>query len=148
MYQSLEAKFEGTAQQATMAEATASLASQQAEVVKLHNTRLQNELAVANQTVADLSLRLLAQEITSFNGILVWKIADFNRSYEEARSGRKTSLYSPPFFTSRHGYKVCARVYPNGDGVGKNSHLSIFFVVMRGEFDSLLLWPFHYKASA
>lgn len=62
-------------------------------------------------------------------------------------SGRSISIYSSPFYTSRHGYKMCGRVYPNGDGMGKNSHLSLFFVVMRGEYDALLSWPFRQRVT-
>lgn len=40
---------------------------------------------------------------------------------------------------------MCDRVYLNGDGMGRGSHLSLFFVVMRGEYDSLLSWPFQQK---
>ena len=40
----------------------------------------------------------------------------------------QVSLYSPPFYTSRHGYKACARIYPNGDGSGKNHYLSLFLL--------------------
>ena len=47
----------------------------------------------------------------------------------------------------RHGYKMCARIYLNGDGMGNNSHLSLFFVVMRGPFDGLLQWPFKQKVT-
>ena len=43
------------------------------------------------------------------------------------------------------GYKACTRIYLNGDGMGKNSHVSLFFVLMRGEFDALLPWPFQQK---
>ena len=96
---------------------------------------------------AEFDLRLLSQETTSFEGVLIWKIPDFNRHFEEARTGKMPSLYSPPFYTSRHGYKTCARVYLYGDGVGKSSHMSVFFVVMRGEFDALLPWPFHQKVT-
>ena len=33
----------------------------------------------------------------------------------------------------------------NGDGFGKGSHLSLFFVVMRGDYDALQTWPFQKK---
>ncbi len=46
---------------------------------------------------------------------------------------------------SRFGYKMCARIYLNGDGQGKGSHVSLFFVVMRSEYDALLTWPFPCK---
>ena len=55
------------------------------------------------------------------------------------------SLYSAPFYTSRHGFKMCAKIYLNGDGLGKNTHMSFFFVVMRGPVDELLPWTFKQK---
>lgn len=42
---------------------------------------------------------------------------------------------------------MCLRAYFNGDGSGKNTHFSLFFVVMRGQFDALLRWPFRQKVS-
>lgn len=39
------------------------------------------------------------------------------------------------------------KVYPNGDGMGRGTHLSLFFVVMKGEYDSLLPWPFRQKVT-
>ena len=96
---------------------------------------------------SEFNQRLLALETTSYSGVFVWKIPTFRHFLEEARSGRKTSLYSPPFYTSRSGYKMCGRIYPNGDGSGKGTHLSFFFVMMKGEFDALLTWPFRQKVS-
>ena len=52
------------------------------------------------------------------------------------------SIYSPPYFTSPQGYQMCTRVYLNGDGIGKGTHISVFFVLMKLEHDSLLQWPF------
>lgn len=40
---------------------------------------------------------------------------------------------------------MCLRIYLNGDGTGRGSHLSLFFVVMRGHSDALLKWPFNQK---
>lgn len=51
----------------------------------------------------------------------------------------------PAFYTARYGYKVCLRVYLNGDGTGKGTHVSLFFVVMKGDYDALLPWPFRHK---
>jgi len=42
---------------------------------------------------------------------------------------------------------MCLRVYLNGDGMGKGSHVSVFFVVMRGNYDALLRWPFRQKVT-
>jgi len=40
-----------------------------------------------------------------------------------------------------------ARVYLNGDAAGKTTHLSLFFVVGRGDFDALLRWPFSQRVT-
>ena len=87
----------------------------------------------------ELELRIQLLERATYNGVLLWKIDEFDRS--------NSSIYSTPFYTSRHGYKMCARIYLNGDGMGKNTHLSFFFVVMRGPFDGLLQWPFKQKVT-
>lgn len=42
---------------------------------------------------------------------------------------------------------MCARLYLNGDGMGKGTHVSLFFVVMRGQYDALLKWPFRQKVT-
>ena len=95
----------------------------------------------------DQELRLQLLERATYNGVLLWKIDDFARRRKEAVDGVTMSLYSIPFYTSRHGYKMCARVYLNGDGMGKGTHLSFFFVVMKGPFDALLPWPFKQKVT-
>nr|QNG39869.1 tumor necrosis factor receptor associated factor 3B [Andrias davidianus] len=97
--------------------------------------------------LADMDERLQLLETTSYDGKLVWKISDYSRRKQEAACGKTASLYSQPFYTSAAGYKMCARVYLNGDGIGKGTHLSAFFVLMKGEFDSLLPWPFQQKVT-
>lgn len=42
---------------------------------------------------------------------------------------------------------MCARIYLNGDGMGKGTHVSLFFVIMRGQYDALLRWPFRQKVT-
>ena len=50
--------------------------------------------------------------------------------------------FSPPFYTHPQGYKMCLKVYANGSGKGKGTHLSVYAYLMRGEFDDHLKWPF------
>ena len=37
---------------------------------------------------------------------------------------------------------MCLRMYLNGDGEGKGTHVSMFLVIMKGNFDALMPWPF------
>ncbi|XP_067895067.1 TNF receptor-associated factor 3 isoform X2 [Heterodontus francisci] len=111
--------------------------------VKRHDSLL----SVHDVRLADMDLRFQVLETASYNGKLIWKIRDYTRRKQEAVSGKTLSLYSQPFYTGYFGYKMCARVYLNGDGMGKGTHLSLFFVVMRGEYDALLPWPFKQKVT-
>ena len=52
---------------------------------------------------------------------------------------------SQPFYTHLQGYRMCLNVDVSGYGIGEGTHniISVFFVIMRGEFDHQLKWPFH-----
>lgn len=108
---------------------------------------IEHNLALRNVTVQDIEEHVRQEQFSTYDGILLWKVTEVARRTEEARSGQQSSIYSPCFYTSRHGYKMCARLYLNGDGMGKGTHLSLFFVLMRGEFDALLRWPFRQKVT-
>ncbi|XP_074613277.1 TNF receptor-associated factor 2-like isoform X1 [Acropora palmata] len=108
---------------------------------------IEHALALRNVTLADLEEYVKKQEFLSYDGQLTWKITEYARKRSEAVNGQKVSFYSPSFYTSRYGYKMCARIYLNGDGMGRGTHISLFFVVMRGEYDAILRWPFRQKVT-
>jgi TNF receptor-associated factor 3 len=92
----------------------------QDRTISLHEMRL-----------SELDLRLQCAETANYEGVLIWKIGGYADRKQKAKEGRIISLYSQPFYTSRYGYKMSARIYLNGDGVGKNTHISLFFVIMQ-----------------
>ena len=106
---------------------------------------LEHTLSARNFAISELEEYVNQEQFSSFDGMLIWKITDFTRRRNEAITGQNASTYSPCFYTSRHGYKMCARIYLNGDGKGKGTHISVFFVIMRGQYDALLRWPFRQK---
>ena len=108
---------------------------------------LEHTLGMRNVLLADLEEQVKQKEVSSYSGVLLWKISDFARKRQEAVCGRQVSLYSPCFYSSSYGYKMCVRLYLNGDGMGRGTHISIFFVVMRGQYDALLRWPFRQKVT-
>ena len=107
--------------------------------------RNEHQLALHDIQLSDQDMQIQMLEATSYNGTYIWKIDRYSLRFQEAVAGKTLSIYSPPFYVGRFGYKVCARLYPNGDGIGNGTHMSIFFVVMRGEYDALLPWPFLQK---
>lgn len=78
---------------------------------------------------------------------MTWKIPTFSEREADAACGKYPSIFSLPFYAGRYGYKLCLRLYPVGDGTGRNTHLSLFLVVMMGEHDSLLGWPLNCRVT-
>ena len=68
--------------------------------------------------------------------------AQFTISEYSKRKQFNNQYYSPPFTTSPQGYRLCLRVYTNGNGSGKGNHLTIHAVIMKGQHDDRLQWPF------
>ena len=84
---------------------------------------MSHSLALRNVMLTDLDEYVRQQEVSSHDGILLWKITEFAKKRQDTVSGHQTSFYSPCFFTSRCGYKMCARIYFNGDGI-REGHIS------------------------
>jgi len=100
-----------------------------------------------NGLLNDDGLKVNMLAVRNINGILIWKLNEVEKRIEEARTGKILSLYSPPFFTSLHGYRMCLRLYLDGDGQGKGTHVSLFLVIMKSNNDNLLSWPFKQKVT-
>ena len=105
-------------------------------------TTIQASITEINHTYEEVSLTLQILQATSYNGKYIWKIPDITRRRRDAVTGKTVSLYSAPFYTDRFGYRMCLRVYLDGDGSGKGCYISYFLTIMKGEYDALLEWPF------
>ncbi|XP_033736048.1 TNF receptor-associated factor 3-like isoform X3 [Pecten maximus] len=81
--------------------------------------------------------------IANHTGVFIWKL----QNYSDKRKQTDHGINSPPFYSSCYGYKICGRVYLNGDGLGQGTHLSFFVAIMKGEFDAVLPWPFRQRVT-
>jgi len=96
-----------------------------------------NIIAQLQRQVTELDLRCQFLEMAGHDGVLLWKIGSVQQRINDAKECRVVSLYSQPFYAGRYGYKLCARVYFNGDGDGYGTHVSLFLVVMQASEDEL-----------
>ena len=87
-------------------------------------------------------MKLLRQEQQLCNGRYVWKIENIDRCCQDAISGVSPVMYSPGFYASPHGYKLCLRINLNGVKSGVGTHLALYVHMMRGDYDNHLEWPF------
>lgn len=106
--------------------------------------KLDMQVGLLELNMAEMELRLKAMEFACHSGSITWVIREYAARKQAAITNRQPSFYSTPFYSrpcGEAGYKFCGRVYLNGDGTGKSSHLSVYLVVMRGEHDNLIAWP-------
>ena len=115
------------------------------EKFKYKLEQIDQSVAIFTTRLEDLKPREPLQTKINYNGVLVWKIEGFQKKRQDAINGVQRAIYSDYFYTSEFGYKMCAKIYMNGDGFGKGTHLSLFFAVMKGEYDALQTWPLQKK---
>ena len=82
------------------------------------------------------------------NTRFIWKITFFSDSLRQAKKGVKERIESVPFYTGCYGYKLKVVAYPydtNDLLLPHGPYLSIGIVLMEGEYDDMLPWPFSKK---
>ena len=75
----------------------------------------------------------------------VWRVTDFWEKVSRAKNGREVRIESDSFYLGLPGYKMKLRMFPNGVKGGVNGYISLFLVLMKGQHDAILPWPFRYK---
>ena len=71
------------------------------------------------------------------NESVIFEVTNF-----KAWKASELSVDSNSFYSHPGGYKMCIRIYPNGDRGGKGSHVSVSTVLIEGCYDNKLHWPF------
>ncbi|CAF3177712.1 unnamed protein product [Rotaria sp. Silwood2] len=109
--------------------------------INTHQTNQQ----ILEESLTSIQQQLEDQKNISTDGKLMWKITNVQQKIAEAQCERQVSVYSPVFYSSPNGYKMRLRLYLAGDGNARRTHMSLFFVLMRGEYDAILEFPFNFK---
>ncbi|CAF1011313.1 unnamed protein product [Rotaria sordida] len=96
-------------------------------------------------------IELLARKINAlektYGSQFIWKIDHYQERLQDARTNIKSTLFSPQFLTSRYGYRLALSICLWGDGKLKGKYVSLFICIHRGEYDSLLVWPFSHRVT-
>ena len=108
---------------------------------------LQPAQQVQQRKIEELKQLVDDNQHVSTDGTLTWRVDKVAEKMADAQSDRVPSIFSPIFYSAPTGYKMRARLYLHGDGIARRTHMSLFFLLMKGEFDGLLSWPFGYKVT-
>ncbi|XP_062521135.1 TNF receptor-associated factor 5-like [Corticium candelabrum] len=103
-----------------------SLATTKEDKEKIRSLELQLETVRRSLTTTRQEL----MEMKQF--VYVWKIDSLSRQ------SKQSQINSSSFYTGKPGYKLHLRFYPNKG----QSHAGLYLNIDRGDYDSLLQWPF------
>jgi TNF receptor-associated factor 4 len=104
-----------------------------------HEGDTQQHLQLAVDTVhqQQIKIGILQAQSTEMPVLHVYKFTNFNQ-----HKTANDEIYSPAFYTSPKGYKMCICVDANGDEDGEDTHVSVYTYLMKGINDDYLPWPF------
>lgn len=121
---------------------------QELQMMREENESQKQEIAVIKAETAE-KLQILeaavAQQKDTQNiqaATFVWRVEKFGQLVKTAKKGKHKTINSQPFYATRHGYRMRVRIHPNGLESGKGTHLSAYIVLIKGEYDAILPWPF------
>nr|CAI5851120.1 unnamed protein product [Callosobruchus analis] len=104
----------------------------------------------------DIIIANMSEQISSYNlsvtklhhrycdGCYLWHCTDFKNKLNVMRENPHVMYYSPGFYTSPNGYKLCVRINLSPKD---NNYLAILIHVMKTEHDQALDWPFSGRLS-
>ena len=103
---------------------------------KLHlRMAMDTTVRLENKTV-ELENKFSALKAQMDGEPLEFKLTDYRKKKEN-----NAIVQSPSYYTSPSGYRMAIRVYVNGEGPGKGTHVSVFPFIIRGRYDAQLKWP-------
>jgi len=112
---------------------------------KIH--KLEEKISDGKRNEAEIEKMVVKHELSGLARVIVWKIINFSEIFRQAKTGEIKKLDGAPFYTESYGYKLKVRIYPNGYGTYTNTHLMVFIILMKGEYDAILPWPFKRKVT-
>lgn len=113
-------------------------------VAKLNDTEVKSN---DTQNKLEKTTKLVEELGTS---MFIWKIDYFSNILWRAKTREEEIIYSASFYTDRtdsYGYKLKVKCYPNCHWMGRNNCLLVCIVIMKGEYDAMLPWPFKKKVT-
>ncbi|XP_050304141.1 TNF receptor-associated factor 6-like [Anthonomus grandis grandis] len=110
-------------------------------IVFLEQKTREQDIIIANmsQQISNYNSTLASFQQRYCNGCFVWHFHDFKNKIRAMKENTNILHYSPGFYTSSYGYKMCIRI--NLSPKDPN-YLAILVHIMKSEHDQALDWPF------
>ncbi|XP_078406091.1 TNF receptor-associated factor 1-like [Cetorhinus maximus] len=105
-------------------------------------TNVESRLRRTEQVMEEMTAQMMALETMTQTGIFIWKIPQIKKRLQEAIDGTTPYLDSSEFYFCKYGYKMCLRIYLDGHEEAQGMYISLYYILLKGQFDALIQWPF------
>ncbi|XP_067868468.1 TNF receptor-associated factor 1-like isoform X2 [Heterodontus francisci] len=105
-------------------------------------THFECRLHQTKQVIQDTAAQMMALETMTQTGIFIWKIPQIKKRLQEAIDGTTPYLDSSEFYFCKYGYKMCLRIYLDGHEEARGTHISLYYILLKGQYDALTPWPY------
>lgn len=111
------------------------------KIIILEQKARERDIIIANmsQQLTNCTASLANIQQRCCNGHYIWYFNDFKNKIRAMKDNPRIMHYSPGFYTSLYGYKLCVRI--NLSPKDQN-YIAILIHVMKSEHDQALDWPF------
>nr|CAH7731286.1 unnamed protein product [Callosobruchus chinensis] len=116
------------------------------KIVFLEQKTREQDIIIANMSeqISSYNLSMTKLHQRYCDGCYLWHCTDFKSKLNIMRENPHVMYYSPGFYTSPNGYKLCVRINLSPKD---NNYLAILIHVMKTEHDLALEWPFSGRLS-
>ena len=83
------------------------------------------------------AIAVLKEEKTTLRKSILIKLTNF-----KMKKANSETFISSSFYVGLEGYHMTIKIYPNGIGDGKGTHVSVYAQFLGGKYDHKLSWPF------
>ncbi|ENN73928.1 TNF receptor-associated factor 6 [Dendroctonus ponderosae] len=111
------------------------------KIIFLEQKTREQDIIIANMSeqISNHSSTISNFQQRYCNGCFIWHFNDFKNKIKAMRENPRIMHYSPGFYTSAYGYKLCLRINLSPKDL---NYLAVLIHLMKSEHDQALDWPF------
>lgn len=101
-------------------------------VLSLQVQQLERTIGLKDLAMADLEQKVSELEVSTYDGVFIWKISDFARKRQEAVAGRTPAIFSPGAIVLLPSPSEAPEWVPAGAGLLLNWHHECLHLTLTG----------------
>jgi regulator of replication initiation timing len=96
---------------------------------------------IPGQPTPTIPVLPVARDLCPVEVTFKWTIANYFEKLRQEKATEGCKEISSPFYLTHCGYRAQIEAYLNGNGTGRDSCMSVFLRIIKGDYDQRMKWP-------